>query len=146
MRTLGWIYLAGYALDAGMSVIATYMPGALPSRNFISTIIILSTIVAFVLACLGLLKPRKIFLVLSGYYFLMIGFGIVVGMLLAVQFSPQQLQALDVNPQFLTQQFPWFEPVNLALLVLWPCLAVYGLVAYSGANANVEPGGTVDTQ
>jgi hypothetical protein len=96
----------------------------------------LFTIVVFVLACVGQLKPQMVFLILAGYYFLMLGFGLAVTMLLAVQLGPQNLQGIDVSPSFLRQQFPWFGPVLVAMLVLWVCLAVYGVVAYARANVN----------
>ena len=144
MRTLGWVYLAGYALDAGLSVIASYVPDVMLASNVISTINLLFTTVAFVLACLGKLKPRKIFFLLTGYYFLVLGFGFAVGILLALQLGPQNLQGVDVNPQFLRQKFPWFEPLHLTLLFMWTCLAVYGLMSYAQTNVNVEHDSAAD--
>jgi hypothetical protein len=138
MRTLGWIYLAGYALDAGLSAIASYAPGLVLASNLISTLMMLFTIVAFVLAVLGKLKPRKVFLALSGYYFFMLGFGFVLGVLLAVELGPQKLQGVDFNPQFLRQHYPWFEPVQLALLFVWTCLALYGLMSYGNSKGDSQ--------
>jgi hypothetical protein len=146
MRTVGWVYLAGYALDASLSVIASYLPGFLLVSNGISMVIAAFTLVTFILACLGQLKPRRIFLVLSGYYFLVLGFGFILAILLAIHLGPRKLQGTDINPQFLRQQFPWFEPVQLTLLALWLCLVVYGFVAYTRANVDVEHGSAADPQ
>src|ERR1051325_4332684 len=142
MRILGWIYLGGYALDAGLSLLASYMPELLPASNFLSTMISVFTIVAFLLALFSQLAPQKLFLVLTGYYFLLLAFGFGLGILILAELGPQKAQGIDVNPQFLRQQFGWYEPVHLTLNLLWFCLAVYGLLRYASNKVNPEP----DTQ
>jgi hypothetical protein len=146
MRQLGWAFLAGYALDAGLSVVSSFAPDVLLVSNAVSTVMILFTVVALVLACWGKLNPRKTFLVLSGFYFLMLGFGFAVGVLLVVQLGPQNVQGPEGNPAFLRQQFPWFGPVHWTLLVLWLCFAGYGLVSYAAYETGVNHGDATNVE
>ncbi|HYV36538.1 MAG TPA: hypothetical protein VE988_12575 [Gemmataceae bacterium] len=146
MKTVGWIYLVAYALDAVLSLISSYVPGFLLASNVVSTVVVLFTLVAFVLACVGQLKPRKVFIILACFYCLVLGFGLIIGVLLVVQLGPQKLQGADINPQFFRQTFAWFEPVHLALQAVWLCLAAYGLVAYARRKAEVDQSAAVDVQ
>jgi hypothetical protein len=139
MRLLGWIYLGGYALDAGLSLVSLLEPSLLLASNVVSVSILCFTIVVFILACLGKLTPRKVFLVLSGYYFLLTGFGVVLGVLLLFQIGPQGLENMEITPQVLSQQFPWHEPIQWGLLAVWLCLAAWGFVLYSKSLPTEHP-------
>jgi hypothetical protein len=85
-------------------------------------------------------------MILAGFYFLVLGFGLMVGVLLVVQLGPQKLQSAEVNPQFFRQTFAWFEPVNLALQIVWLCLAAYGLLAYARYKGEAQQSAAMDDQ
>ena len=139
MKPLGWIFLGGYALDAVLSLIASYVPGPLFASNVISSVMILFTIVVFILAIFGKMAPRVVFLSLCGYYFFMLAFGFVVSIVLLAKLGPDKFLSVEVSPQFLRQQFDWLGPVHLTLLFVWLFLASYGLVSYARHKVRTEP-------
>jgi hypothetical protein len=99
----------------------------------IGMILILLSIVVFILACINKITPRKIFLILSGFYLLVLVFGFMLGIFLVVKLGlPAVSQGITV--EFLHEQFVWFGPLFLILNIVELLLSVYGILAYRKAR------------
>ena len=143
MRTLGIIYLIGYLIDAFVSVIATFAPAAEGASTVVSYILIGATITALVLACLNKLQPRRIFFLASGYYFFMLGCGIVFGVALVLKLGAHAATEQTSHGSMivlLRQQFPWYIFVHWTLLTIWILLGLYGMRAVLIRRNHTEPG------
>lgn len=138
MKTLGWIFLAGYAVDAVLSLTSLFVPGALPASNAIGVVMLLFAVLVFVLALTGKLAPKKLFIARCAYYLLMLVLSVVVMTLLVNKLGPDALQSEQVSPQFLRQHLEWFGPVHLATILGWVVLAVCGLAYYAKYTSRDE--------
>jgi type IV pilus assembly protein PilA len=131
MRTFGWIYIIAFCIDAVMSLVALLVPGAEIPSGIISTLVVILSIVVFILACIGKLRPRKTFLILSGFILLLTCSGIVIGILLVVK-SIGEPSALQQAPtvDLLHEQFPWMIPLQWIFVIADLLLSVYGILTY----------------
>jgi hypothetical protein len=133
MKTFGWIYIIIFCIDAVMSLVAYFVSGLEVISSPIGTILILLSIVVFILACINKLTPRKIFLILSGFYLLVLVFGFVLGIFLVAKLGLQAVsQGITVG--FLREQFAWFGPLFIFLNIVELLLSVYGILAYRKAR------------
>jgi hypothetical protein len=133
MKTFGWIYLIVFCIDAVVSLVAYFVSGLEVISSPIGTILILLSIVVFILACINKLTPRKIFLILSGFYLLVLVFGFVLGIFLVAKLGLQAVsQGITVG--FLREQFAWFGPLFIFLNIVELLLSVYGILAYRKAR------------
>ncbi len=130
MKTIGRAYLIAYALDAFLSVAASFSPGLEPLSNIVSTVVIIFTLGVFILALLNRLTNRKLFIVLSGFYLLMTAFGFVLALALLARSGPEMAQRTNISIASLSEQFAWYGPTHWVLLALWTCLALYGLTQF----------------
>jgi type IV pilus assembly protein PilA len=135
MRTFGWIYIIAFCIDAVMSLVALLVPGAEIPSSIISTLVIILSIAVFILACIGKLPPRKIFLILSGFVLLLTCFGIVIAILLVVK-SVGDPSALQQGPtaDLLREHFAWVIPLQWVFVIAELLLSVYGILAYRKAK------------
>jgi len=142
MKTFGWIYIIAYCVDALVGLVASFVPQMETLSNIISSPVSLLSIVVLILACIGKLTPRKIFLAMSGLYMFMIGFGIVLGVLLVAKLGPS-IASQEMTLAFFREQFTWYGPVHWAFMVVWLLMAAYGVQAYRTAKWPTEqsPGG-----
>jgi len=133
MKTFGWIYIIVFCIDAVMSLVAYFVSGLEVISSPIGTILIILSIVVFILACINKLIPRKIFLILSGFYLLVLVFGFVLGIFLVAELGLQAVsQGITVG--FLREQFAWFGPLFMFLNIVELLLSVYGILAYRKAR------------
>ncbi len=133
MKTFGWIYIIVFCIDAVMSLVAYFVSGLEVISRPIGTILIILSIVVFILACINKLTPRKIFLILSGFYLLVLAFGFVLGIFLVAKLGLQAVsQGITVG--FLREQFAWFGPLFMFLNIVELLLSVYGILAYRKAR------------
>jgi hypothetical protein len=137
MKTLGWVYLVCYLLDAAFSWVATYVPVLAPVSNMVSLAVAAFSVLVFVFALVGALQPRIVFVALAGYYFVMMLFGTAVYVAYAIQEGPTALQNAALDPELMKQAFTWFEPVHLTTLTIWVALAIVGMIAYARGNQPV---------
>ncbi|MFA6033224.1 MAG: hypothetical protein WC889_10030 [Myxococcota bacterium] len=133
METVGFIYLIAYLVDCVGSIAATFIPSVEGISNLFSTVVSLFTVVVFVLGCIGKLRPRRVFLTLTIFYFCLLGFGMVLGTMLINDLG-QQIHSQKITIQFLHAHFAWYPAVHLILLFAWAAVAVYGIWAYSKRN------------
>ena len=140
MRIFGWIYIIIFSIGAVLGLVAALAPGVQIMSSIIGILIIILSIVVFILACMGKLKPRKIFLFLSGYYFLTIIYGIVVGVLMVIKVGPETVMSGEATPDLLRETFTWFGPVSWVLIIACLLLSIYGIVGYlKGPEATEQP-------
>jgi len=133
MKTFGWLYLIVFCIDAVVSLLAYFVSGLEVISSPIGTILILLSIVVFILACINKLTPRKIFLILSGFYLLVLVFGFVLGIFLVAKLGLQAVSQ-DITVGFLREQFAWFGPLFIFLNIVELLLSVYGILAYRKAR------------
>lgn len=143
MKAFGWIYIIAYCIDAVVSLVATVASGAETLSNVISVPVSLLSIVVLILTCIGKLNPRKIFLILSGFYLLMIGFGILLGLLLVAKLGPS-VASQAMTLEFFREQFVWYGPVHWILIILWLLASAYGVQAYRKVQWSTEQGAEGD--
>jgi len=142
MRTLGIIYLTGYLIDAFLSVIATFAPVVEGASTIVSYLLIVATLTALVLACLNKLQPRRIFFLVSGYYFFMLGCGVVFAVSLVLKLGTHAAAEQTSHGSMivlLRQQFPWYIFVHWTLLSIWIFLGLYGMRVVLATGNNTEP-------
>jgi hypothetical protein len=131
MRIFGWIYIIIFSIGAVLGLVTALAPGIQGiSSSIISILVIILSILVFILACMGKLKPRKIFLFLSGYYFLTIIYGIVVGVLMVIKLGTETVMSGEATPDLLRETFTWFGPVSWILIIASLLLSIYGIVGY----------------
>jgi len=134
MKTLGWIFLICYLIDAVVSTVATYVPGASLVSSAITNSMVVFSIVVFVLAMWGKLLPRKVFLMLTLYYAVLALFGIVLIALMIFKYGVEEFThiaaAATSGSRLFRGEFAWFDIVHLPMLCTWLGLAIYGLVTY----------------
>ena len=133
MKIFAWVYLIAFSLDAGISIVASFDSSLETLSNIVSAPIILFTLIAFILSCINRLKPRKLFVTLSGFYLGMVIFGIVLGVLLAAKLGPESMPSENLQ-QFLRNQFAWYWTVHWCLMLLWLFLATYGFITLKKEN------------
>ena len=133
MKTFGWIYIIVFCIDAVMSLVAYFFSCLEIISSIIGMILILLSIAVFILACINKLTPRKIFLILSGFYLLVLVFGFVLGIFLVLKLGlPAVSQGVTV--EFLREQFAWYGPLFMFLNIVELLLSVYGILAYRKAR------------
>jgi hypothetical protein len=133
MKKFGWIYIIVFCIDAVVSLVAYFFSGLEVISSIIGMILILLSVVVFILACINKLTPRKIFLILSGFYLLVLVFGFVLGIFLVLKLGlPAVSQGVTV--EFLREQFAWYGPLFIFLNIVELLLSVYGIVAYLKAR------------
>ena len=137
MKIFGWIYLIIFCLAAVLGLIDRFAPALEGLSSIIGILVFLLSIVVFILACIGKLKPRKIFLIPSVYQFLILGFGMIVGVLLLVKLGVEGLSE-GVTPELMSEQFPWVDPVQWIMIIIYLCVGAYCLLAYSKAQETIE--------
>lgn len=137
MQTFGLLYLIAYLLDCVGSILGTLLPAFEPLSDAVSILVSLCTLVVFVLACVGKLRPRRVFLALSIFYILLLVFGMVLGVMLVLA-TYQKTFSGEVTIQTLFQQFPWYPAVHWALMVVWFALAVWGLSTRLASGKTIE--------
>lgn len=130
MRIFGWIYIIAFGVDAFFSWIASMAPSWETFSNMISTPLSFVSFAVFILCCIGELKPRVVFFLLSGYYMMSFLFGIVLMVLVMIRY-PGELQATDISLAFYREEFAWFGGVLNILLVIMLSLSVLALILYS---------------
>lgn len=133
MKTFGWIYIIIFCIDAVVSLVGYFFSGLEVISGSIGTILIFLSIAVFILACINRLIPRKIFLILSGFYLLVLVFGFVLGIFLVVKLGLPALSQ-GVTVEFLGEQFVWIGPVFMILNIVELLLSVYGILAYRKAR------------
>jgi hypothetical protein len=145
MKTFGWIYIVAYCIDALGSLVAILTPRMEGVSNIISTLVALLSIVVLILAYMGKLKPRKIFLIMSGFYMAMLGVGIVIAVLLAAKLGPS-VASQEITLAFLREQFAWYNPVQWIIIIIWLLVSAYGIQAYRKVEWPTEQEATGDAQ
>lgn len=138
MRIFGWIYIIIFSMSAVLGLVAALAPGIQIISSIIGILVIILSIVVFILACMGKLKPRKIFLFLSGYYFLTIIYGMVAGVLMVIKLGPETVISGGATPDLLRETFTWFGPVRWILIIACLLLSIYGIVGYLKGQQTTE--------
>lgn len=136
MKLVGWIYLFAYLVDGLMSMAAALLPSLEKASTWVSRPLVYSAIVFFVLGATGVLRPRRVFLILAGYYMLMAGC-LMIPMTIAVFQRRTEGLPGEVDGsilQLVGERFAWFMPAFWALLVVQLALTAYGLVVYFRAQ------------
>ena len=132
MRIFGWIYIIIFSINAVLVLADAVTPGTSFIRiitGVTGIVIIILSIVAFILACMGRFRPRKVFLFLSGYYLLTVIYGIVMGILLVMKVGVEKVMS-GSTPDLLQETFTWLVPVGWVLNIATLLLAVYGIIGY----------------
>jgi len=129
MRRFGWIYIGVFGLDALFSILALLFTPLETISNVISTPLGMVSVGVFILGCIGELRPRGLFLLLSGYYLFMLGIGIVLAVMLVIRLGPSTNPAL-ASTAFLHEEFPWFVPIHWALILLMAAMTAISLFIY----------------
>ena len=138
MRIFGWIYIIIFSISAVLGLVAALVPGIQIISSIIGLPVIILSIVVFILACMGKLKPRKIFLFLSGYYFLTLIYAMVVGVLMVIKLGPETVVSGGATPDILRETFTWFGPVNWILIIACLLLSTYGILGYFKRQETTE--------
>ncbi len=126
MATFGLVYLIAYLIDCLVSILATLIPPLGGISNFISSLLFLGSVFVVILGSIGKLRPRRVFLPLSIFYLCLFGFGIVLGIILAIDVGPD-ISSQKITMQFLCEHFSWYRAVHWTILIVLLALAVYGL-------------------
>lgn len=138
MRTIGWVYLFAYTLDAVLSLAATFKSSLESTSNAVSSLVTVFTLVVFIMACAKSLAPRRLFIILSSYYFSLLALGAVSGMALLMKLGPEAMMQTDLGSvRLYGEQFSWFWPVYWTMLVLWFCMVLYGFIGFVGRQKQV---------
>lgn len=139
MKTLGWIFLIAYLVDAVVSTVANFVVDVVPVSSAISTGMMVFAALVFVLSAVGTLQPKKVFLTLTLYYYaVLVVFGVVMISLLISKIGIEEFvrigSSANSGSRLFRSHFPWFDAVHLPILIVWLLLAVYGLVAFGKRN------------
>lgn len=137
VKTFGWIYIITYCIDVLVGLVSSFVPQMELTSNIISVPVSLMSIVVLILACIGIMTPRRIFLAMSGLYMLLMGFGLVLAVLLIAKVGPE-MASQEMSLAFLRDQFAWYGPVHWALMIVWLSIAAYGFMAYRKAMCTTE--------
>ena len=132
MRTFGWIYLVVFCINAVLVLVEAVSPGIGVVQIIAGAagiVIIILSIVVFILACMGKLIPRKVFLFLSVYYLLTVVYGMVMGILLVMKIGAEKAMS-GSTVDLLRETFPWLGPVAWVLNIACLLLAIYGIMGY----------------
>ena len=140
-KILGWIYLYYYLADFIFSIIATFVSALEPASNMVSVILALFSVVILIIACVGVVKPRVIFIILSFYYLLLNVFGMGLGIALVVRYGPEVADK-KISISYLAEQFSWYMPVHWILIALGILLSFYGIVFYMKHQTDQPLSGT----
>lgn len=124
MRTFGWTYVIAYVVDALGSLAATLMPSLEDVSNALSLVVLGGTVVAFVLAISGKLQPRKVFLVLAGFYFLLVASGLIVMVALVADVGTGILAEMPTI-DFMMDHISWYPYFHWISLGLWLLLGLW---------------------
>ncbi len=126
MRTFGWAYVTLYTLDFSFSIIASFASTLETFSNRLSFIVLPLTFIAFIFALLNKLKPKMLFLLLSGSYFVFSAFGIVLAITLIAKLGSGAPHIASL--QFLKENISWFWPAHWIFLIIWAIITVFGWV------------------
>ena len=137
MRIFGWIYIIIFSIGAVLGLLAEFFPG-IQKINYIGTPLLILSIVVFILACIGKLTPRKIFLFLSGFELFTVIFGVFTIVLLFAKFGLSKMGSGEVTQEVIRDTFTWLDPVSWVLIIVALLLSVYGILAYQKASEPPE--------
>ncbi len=141
MRIFGWIYIIIFSIYAVLVIVEALTPGIAVTQIITGTmgiLLIILSIVVFILACIGKLLPRKIFLFMSGYNLLTIIFGMVVGILLVVKVGAEKVMSEGSTQDLIRETFTWIGPVSWILNIVYLLLAIYGIMGYLKKTGTAE--------
>ncbi len=139
MKTIAWAYIGFYIIDAILSIVSSFSTRLEIVSDTYSSFNILFTCIVFIFACFNKVQPRRIFFIMTGYYFLLILFGFVLGIVIGVQWGPDAVKEMNVSSlTFLRTHFNWYWPVHWMLLLIWSCVALYGFIHYK-KHSNTGP-------
>jgi hypothetical protein len=137
MKTFAWIYIVAYCIDALVFIIATFVPEAENLFSIISGPFMFLNIAVFILACIGKMKPRIIFLIMSGIYMLILLLGISMVIQLVAKFGPS-VTSQNLTIAFLSEQFPSYYTVRWVIMIVSLLTAGYGIHTYRKFSLNTE--------
>ncbi len=139
MKTVGWVYLLVFAVDMAVSGLSLVFPSLDTLSDVVSKPHMLGAIVIFVLGAAGVLRPRRVFVILAGYYEAMMGFGVVLtvyGLATRPEFLKEQEALGSSGAEMMSAIFPWFMQAVRVAWAIWLAVTVYGFVVYWRAFAN----------
>ena len=137
MRIFGWIYIIIFGIGAVLGLVAEFFPG-IQRINYIGTPLVILSIVVFILACVGKLKPRKIFFFQSGFIFITVIYVIVLVLLLVIKLGPEEVTSGGITPEVFRETFTWAGPVGWIMIIARLLLSAYGILAYQKASEPPE--------
>jgi hypothetical protein len=129
MRKFGWFFIIAYCIDAVVSPVATFTPAARSASSVIGYVLIPLCVVVFVLACMGKLRPRLVFIIPTCFYFFLI---VVWRALNAI------LMAMVMKESFITLMDIVYNVVVWPLVILNLIIAAYIFIAYRRAQSPAE--------
>jgi len=135
MKTLAWIYLIAYPLTALGDLAFSMFPEVRTPVVIADTLVIFLSLAVMIIACSGKLKPRKPFLIMSGFHMLLVIFGIVLGFMLVAKIGPDAAASGDMDYELIARHFPWVTPAEWVTTVIAVLLGIYGIAAYCKAPA-----------
>ena len=147
MKVFGWIYIIFFCINAVLSLFNAISPGMTGIQiinGVTGVVIIILSIIVFILSCIGKLMPRKVFLLLPGYYFFTIVYGIIIGILLVMKVGAEKMMAGGATPELLSETFTWFTPVSWIMNITCLLLAIYGILIYLKSTGATEQPITID--
>jgi hypothetical protein len=124
MRAFGWTYVIAYLTDALGSLAATLIPWLEEVSNALSLVVLGGSLAALVLAISGKLQPRKIFLVLAVFYFLLVASGLIVMVALVADFGTGILAEMPTI-DFMMEHISWYPYFHWISLGLWLLLGLW---------------------
>jgi hypothetical protein len=117
MRFLGVAYLLGVVGDGAFSMVAIAVPALEGASDTLSTAMFAFSAIVLVLAIIGRLRPRLVFIVPVLLYGLFAVIGVVLAVAVIVKTGGKRLSD-DFGLQDVVALFPWFGPVSWVLLAL----------------------------
>lgn len=131
MRLLGWIVLAAFLCDGLLSAASDFVPGLLSASNAVTSIAMLLAVVALILAIIGQPRPRAAFFLVPAFYGVAMVLGIVVSILLVQKIGIERMQQVEITPQLMIDEFPWFRPLLYSMHLIHLIIAGYALHLFS---------------
>ena len=140
MRIFGWIYIVIFSISAVTGIVTEFVSGTpFGIINGVSGSLLLPlTIVVFILACRGKIKPRKTFIFLSGFTLLVMIYAMARGVLVFSTFGLEAIKAGEVTPDIIDETFVWVSPVRWTNLIIYLLLSAYGILTYLKAPEPAE--------
>jgi hypothetical protein len=144
MRFVGLAYLVGVVGDGALSMLSMAVPALEGASDAFSTLMFVFRAIVLVLALIGRLKPRVVFLVPVVLYAAFTAMGVALAVAVTVKTGGKRLSE-DFGLQDIVAVFPWFGPVNWVLLTLTMAIGTACLYRFVSTltqeGAVVEPAG-----